>query len=116
MTRGVIAGLMVLFLLLGAGVLFNYVETQATVRDLAATVASAKDLCQAGNRESARQVTFWSHLVQLVPPPRGETPAARKQREDQAKIFLAYVRQQFRPQDCSAFDLHDLQGVTFRKK
>lgn len=102
MSRGAAYSIIVLFalsFLLAGG---SYWLSVRTVEAQVKARASVVQLCRSGNEARAQQVTLWTHLVEISRPPPGETPAARAQREDTTRVFLAYVHQVFAPRNCAA--------------
>ena len=64
--------------------------------------ASVVQLCQSGNESRAQQVTLWTHLIAISPPPPRQAPAQHAARDTLIRQFLAYVRTVFAPRNCTA--------------
>ena len=85
------------FLLSGA----SYWLSVRAVRGEVASRATVTQLCLTGNESRAQQITLWTHLVAVSTPPPHETAAQRARRAELTREFLAYVRQVFKPRDCT---------------
>jgi hypothetical protein len=64
--------------------------------------ATVLQLCETSNGFRAQQVTLWTHLIAISPPPAHETAAQKQQRQATIRAFLRYIRQVFAPRDCAA--------------
>jgi hypothetical protein len=83
-------------ILITAGLGYNTIQAHAASDRANATAAqlhaSQVAACGVGNQIRARQILPWQKLVQISPPPPGQTPAQRQAREKLISKFLAYVR------------------------
>jgi hypothetical protein len=102
MTRGAryaVVFLFVLSFLLAGG---SYWLSVSAVRGEVGSRASIVQLCQAGNQSRAQQLTLWTYIVAISPPPPHETAAERQQRKATIRRFLAYIHKVFEPRNCAA--------------
>jgi hypothetical protein len=83
-------------ILITAGLGYNTIQAHDAAARASATAAqlhaSQVAACGVGNQIRARQILPWAKLVQISPPPPGETPVQRRAREKLISKFLAYVR------------------------
>lgn len=102
-TKGAALGLVVMFILLAAGVAFNYFGTQSAIRNATASAASVAQLCQAGNEFRAQQVGLWDHVLAVSANSHQphETAAQKRARLATARAFEAYVHRVFAKRDCA---------------
>ncbi|MDQ1497701.1 MAG: hypothetical protein QOI86_1041 [Actinomycetota bacterium] len=69
----------------------------------ASRAASAQVVtCRSSNAARAVQTDLWNFILNSFPPPVGETPAARTQRETTTAKFKVYVASAFAQRDCEA--------------
>ena len=62
--------------------------------------ASVTQLCQSGNDARAQQVTLWTHLIAISPPPPGQTAAQQQARAKLIRDFLGFVHKVFAARNC----------------
>ena len=101
MTRGVVAGMALLFMLLAAGVLVSFWTGEAALHRAIASTASVEALCQSGNEIRAEQMGLWTFAISISHPPPHETTTERAQRLHTLKLFEDKLHKIFTPKDCA---------------
>lgn len=101
MTEGARYAVVVLFILTVALSGLAYWLSTSAINRAVANRASVVQLCQLGNESRAQQITLWTRLVAISPPPPHQTPAQAQQREKIVREFLGYVRTLFKPRNCA---------------
>lgn len=74
-------------------------HTRATVTQLHQANVNS---CRTGNAYRAGQIVTWTHLAGITRPPPGTPPAKARKSERAISGFLAFIREQNKPRDCSA--------------
>jgi hypothetical protein len=96
--RAVVVLFVLAFLLSGA----SWWLSVRAVQGEFANRATVLQLCETSNDFRAQQVTLWTHLIAISPPPPHETAAQKQQRQATIRVFLRYIRHVFAPRDCAA--------------
>jgi hypothetical protein len=95
--RAVVVLFVLAFLLSGA----SWWLSVRAVQGEFANRATVLQLCETSNGFRAQQVTLWTHLIAISPPPPHETAAQKQRRQELIAGLLAYVRKVFKARDCT---------------